>query len=565
MGVIRRRAAVGLVAGVISSILLVATLDGAPLALLLGMIAGAGFAIVVLAAPASLIPSAQPSLLADALTGGVAGIPFWIIFSVFAAPIARGAGPQWQIDQLRLLFPHLVGWLLFGALLGVLVPRLSAAADYRFGRVTAPAPPPPETPTRIVILGGGFAGTTTAGYLEEFFGADLAVSFTLISDTNALLFTPMLAEVAASSLEASHISSPLRTSLRRTRVVRGRATAIDLDGRTVLVESGPGREVAEPYDHLVLALGAVSNYLGMTNVEAEAFDFKSLEDAIRIRNHVIEMFERADREPDAATRRAMLTFVVAGGGFAGAELAGGLNDFARGMLAYYPQHADRRRADRPGPLARSHPARVERRARRLCPRSDAGARRHLQALHPRRRRAARRRGADSQDAPPEEIPHRDADLDRRDAAQPVARDAPGRARPARRGRRRRDAGCAGSDRTLGAGRRRGGAERREPARRARRRRSSRCAKRRRLPTISTPRCTGNRSSRSASRRSARSASSGTTPPAPRSTARRLLRAFRLVDVARHLRRQAAGAWSAKLMSSPTGSSNCFSHATSSRR
>src|SRR5260370_7390361 len=74
----------------------------------------------------------------------------------------------------------------------------------------------------------------------------------------------------------------------------------------------------------------------MCDVEAEAFEFKSLVDAIRIRNHVIDMFERADSEPDPNVRAPMLTFVVAGGGLAGAELAGALNDFTRGMLAYYP-------------------------------------------------------------------------------------------------------------------------------------------------------------------------------------------------------------------------------------
>ena len=94
--------------------------------------------------------------------------------------------------------------------------------------------------------------------------------------------------------------------------------------------------VEVPYDHLVLALGSVSNYLGMDNLQKEAFDFKTLLDAIRIRSHVIDVFERADRETNPEFRRQLLTFVVAGGGFAGAELAGGLNDFVRGMLAYYP-------------------------------------------------------------------------------------------------------------------------------------------------------------------------------------------------------------------------------------
>jgi len=188
-----------------------------------------------------------------------------------------------------------------------------------------------------LILGGGFAGMKTAEELEERLAGDPSVAITLVSETNALLFTPMLAEVAGSSLEPSHISPPLRTSLRSTHVVRGSVTSIDLESRTVAIDgtgqNGPGHELK--YDQLVLALGAVSNYLGMANVEKTAFNFKTLLDAIRIRNHVIEMFERADKESDAEVRRRLLTFVVAGGGFAGVELAGALNDFAHSILADY--------------------------------------------------------------------------------------------------------------------------------------------------------------------------------------------------------------------------------------
>jgi len=131
--------------------------------------------------------------------------------------------------------------------------------------------------------------------------------------------------------------------LRRTQVVRGKATQIDLERRRVKVALGEhtddgGAESTQelPYDHLILALGAVSTYFGNQNIKRLAFDFKSLLDAIRIRNHVIDCFEYADRETDAAKRQELLTFVVAGGGFAGVELAGALNDFARGMLADYP-------------------------------------------------------------------------------------------------------------------------------------------------------------------------------------------------------------------------------------
>jgi NADH dehydrogenase len=91
-----------------------------------------------------------------------------------------------------------------------------------------------------------------------------------------------------------------------------------------------------PYDHLVFALGSVSNYFGNTNIRNSSFDFKTLPNAIRIRNHVIEMFELADHESEECIRRQLLTFVIAGGGFAGVELAGALSDFARGILADYP-------------------------------------------------------------------------------------------------------------------------------------------------------------------------------------------------------------------------------------
>jgi NADH dehydrogenase len=112
-------------------------------------------------------------------------------------------------------------------------------------------------------------------------------------------------------------------------------TSIDLQRKQVyLNDLGP--QTGLHYDHLILALGSVSNYPGNTAVAENALEFKTLEDAMRIRNHVIDVFERADSEPDPGRRRAMLTFVVAGGGFSGAELAGGLNDFARGIIPDYP-------------------------------------------------------------------------------------------------------------------------------------------------------------------------------------------------------------------------------------
>jgi NADH dehydrogenase len=318
----------GLAAGLASSPALIATQDNTLVAIALAAIVGMVFELV--------FRHTRYAYLDSLMAGAAFGIPLWASLSIILFPIIGGRMPQWTAAGMRALFPELPGWVLYGAFVGLVLQAL---------RDLIPQPARYETEAaqrivpnkRIVILGGGFGGMSVAESLENLFGADQSVEFTLVSETNALLFTPMLAEVAGSSLEPTHISSPLRTSLHRTRVIRGRVSQVDLEARrvTILLRDGSATETLS-YDHLILALGSVSSYLGLENVQRLAFDFKSLLDAILIRNHVIDMFERADRETDKTARQEALTFVVAGGGFAGVELAGALNDFGRGMLADYP-------------------------------------------------------------------------------------------------------------------------------------------------------------------------------------------------------------------------------------
>lgn len=328
-----RRSNVGAAAGGIASIALVFTLGHPFWGFALGIVIGA---VCVL----SIRPE-RNAYVDSLLTASALGVPLWGLISVIAIPLLSGQMPEWSADHMRMHFPALVGWVMYGAIFGLLAQGLNDAAEIVFGPEIQPQAASLQIRKRIVILGGGFAGMKSAECLEAELRSDPTVSITLISETNALLFTPMLAEVAGSSLEPSHISTPLRSSLHRTEFIRGVVAQIDLEGHRVFLARDPAadgntppREI--PFDHLVLSLGAVSNYLGLTNVQKLSFDFKSLLDAIRIRNRVIEMFERADREPDPSLRRPLLTFVIAGGGFAGVELAGALNDFARGILADYP-------------------------------------------------------------------------------------------------------------------------------------------------------------------------------------------------------------------------------------
>jgi NADH:ubiquinone reductase (H+-translocating) len=188
---------------------------------------------------------------------------------------------------------------------------------------------------RVLILGGGFGGVYAALEFEK--RRDPNFEVTLINQDNFFLFTPMLHEVAASDLDLTHIVNPIRKMLQHVDFFEGEIRSIDIVKRQVVVAHGSDRHTHSlEYDHVVFALGSVTNYYGIPNLAETAVTMKSLGDAIRLRNLLIERLEEADTECAANDRESLLTFVVAGGGFAGVETIGSINDLLKESLPYYP-------------------------------------------------------------------------------------------------------------------------------------------------------------------------------------------------------------------------------------
>ena len=188
----------------------------------------------------------------------------------------------------------------------------------------------------IVIAGGGFGGASAARQLERLMPRQSA-RMMLVNDVNFLLYTPFLPEAAAGTLEPRHVVTPLRDILRRTYLRLGAITAHDPASRTVQIRNHEGEVDEVRYDALLLALGSVSRVLPVPGLDQHAIGFKSLADAIWLRNHVVETLEAANATEDPARREELLTYVFVGGGYAGLEALAELQDFAADAMDRYPR------------------------------------------------------------------------------------------------------------------------------------------------------------------------------------------------------------------------------------
>ena len=177
---------------------------------------------------------------------------------------------------------------------------------------------------RVVVVGAGFGGLEATADLDRMFHGDPGVEIVLISDQNYLLFTPLLPQIASSYTDPRHIVQAVREirGRRRFRFRRDTVRAVDPANRRLILDSG-----AFEYDALVLAPGACTDYFNIPGAHENSWDYKSLQDAVELRDRIIDLCEHADHSADPQERRSMLTFVVVGGGYTGIELITEMHDF----------------------------------------------------------------------------------------------------------------------------------------------------------------------------------------------------------------------------------------------
>ncbi len=191
-------------------------------------------------------------------------------------------------------------------------------------------------PWNVVILGGGYGGLPAARRLERLLFSQSA-RVTVVSDVNFMLYTPLLPGASGGTLEPRHVVVPLREELHSTEFRLGRVCGLDPRARTVAIVAGEGERETLPYDQLIVALGSTSRTLPIPGLAEYGMGFKTLSEAIALRNRLISTLEWAEASEDPAVRRALLTYVFVGAGYAGLEGIAELQDFARDVVERYPR------------------------------------------------------------------------------------------------------------------------------------------------------------------------------------------------------------------------------------
>jgi NADH dehydrogenase len=188
----------------------------------------------------------------------------------------------------------------------------------------------------VVIVGGGFGGVYCAEELSRHLGRNAKRRVAIVAEQNFMLFQPMLAEVAGSSLAPRHVVNPIRRLCPHVTVLQGKVRGIDLAGRTISAEAGDFTANATiGYKHLVLALGGIVDLSRVPGMPEHAFLMKNVGDALQLRGSIIERFEEANLAVDLAEQKRLLTFVIVGGGYSGVETAGQIFDLAKEMVESY--------------------------------------------------------------------------------------------------------------------------------------------------------------------------------------------------------------------------------------